>query len=264
MIDQERAGIRYALVDGVARVTIDRPQVRNAIDPAAHARLNEIWSDIEQDPAVRVVVVSGSGQRSFCAGADMSAAAVDVTPLDFWASLDSNGFGGLSLRNTLEVPVIARVNGFAVGGGLELVLGCDLVVAVEEAEFGLTEPRVGRVPLDGGVTLLVRQVGHRQAMRMLMTGARFSAAHAEQIGLINQVVPSDRLDAAVDALIEECLACAPSSLRAIKQIVNRTGHLSATEARDLRLPAVMAALTSKNADEGVRAFQEKRRPRWTD
>ena len=160
------------------------------------------------------------------------------------------------------MPVIARVNGFALGGGLEMALGCDLIVAAEEASFGLPEARVGRLPLDGGMVLLQRQVPFRQAMGMLLTGRRISADEAFRIGLVNEVVPRAGLDAAVERWVADILACAPLSVRAIKQVARRTAHLTAQEAQAARLPAVVAALRSSDSQEGVRAFVEKRRPAW--
>ncbi|MFR9672955.1 enoyl-CoA hydratase-related protein [Streptomyces sp. TR06-5] len=247
----------------VARVTIDRPAVLNAVDAKSAARLGEIWDEIEADPEVRVVVVTGGGDRSFCVGADMSAEAVERTGLEYWADLDPNGFGGLALRTSLDVPVIARVNGYALGGGMEMVLGCDIVVAAEHARFGLTEPRVGRIPLDGGVFQLVRRVPHTAAMGMLLTGRKVPAAEMRAMGLVNEVVPREELDAAVDRWVGDVLACAPTSLRAVKQMVQRGARLSPQDAHALRTPALMAALDSEDAAEGVRAFQEKRAPRWT-
>src|SRR4051794_7554547 len=161
--------IRLAVADHVARVTIDRPEVLNALDAAATAELEAIWQRLEIDPAVRVVVLTGAGERAFCTGADMRAGG-DRTGLEYWAHAHPTGFGGLSLRTTLDVPVIARVNGHALGGGLEMMLGCDIVVAAPHATFGLPESRVGRLPLDGGMVLLQRQVGFRAAMAMLLTG----------------------------------------------------------------------------------------------
>jgi crotonobetainyl-CoA hydratase len=255
--------VRFELTDGIARVTIDRPHVLNAVDKTTHQRLNEIWSQIERDRDVRAVVITGAGERAFCVGADMSTAGIAKTGLEYWADLDPNGFGGLSLRTTLDVPVIARVNGYALGGGMEMVLGCDIVVAAESAQFGLTEPRVGRMPLDGGITQLVRKIPQTQAMGMLLTGRRVPAADMHRFGLVNEVVPAEQLDDAVDRWVADVLACAPTSLRAIKQLVQATRHLTAREANTVRLPAMMTALDSEDSKEGVRAFQEKRAPRWT-
>ncbi|MCX4480460.1 enoyl-CoA hydratase-related protein [Streptomyces cellulosae] len=254
--------VRYVRDGHIARVTIDRAAVLNAVDVRTNARLNEIWADIEADPDVRAVVVTGAGERSFCVGADMSADAVDKTGLEYWAGLDPNGFGGLSLRTTLDVPVIARVNGYALGGGMEMVLGCDIVVAADHAQFGLTEPRVGRIPLDGGVFQMVRRLPHTQAMGLLLTGRRASAAELHRMGLVNEVVPAQQLDEAVDRWVADILACAPTSLRAIKQMVQHGDGLSPQDAHKLRTPALMAALDSEDAKEGVLAFQQKRPPVW--
>lgn len=254
--------VRFEVTDHVARVTIDRPAVLNAVDRKTHELLGEIWERIEADRDVRAIVVTGAGERAFCVGADMSADAVDKTGLEYWADLDPNGFGGLSLRTTLDIPVIARVNGYALGGGMEMVLGCDIVIAAEHATFGLTEPRVGRLALDGGITQLVRRIPHTQAMGLLLTGRRADAAELQRMGLVNEVVPAAELDAAVDRWLADVLACAPTSIRAVKQMVQRTAHLTAAEARAQRLPALMAALDSADSVEGVRAFQEKRRPVW--
>ena len=247
---------------GIATVTIDRPHVLNAVDGRTHERLNEIWDDIEADPSVRAVVITGAGERAFCTGADMSAGGVGRTGLEYWAELDENGFGGLSLRSTLDIPVIAKVNGYALGGGMEIVLGADIVIASDNARFGLTEPRVGRLALDGGIHLLVRRVPYTQAMGMLLTGRRASASEMATMGLVNEVVPVAELDAATERWVADILACAPTSVRAVKQMVTRTAHLTAREARAARLPALMAALDSEDAVEGVAAFQEKRPPVW--
>ncbi len=255
--------VRLEIKDCVAYVTIDRPAVLNAVDEATNERLNRIWAEIEASCEVRCVVVTGAGDRAFCVGADMSRKAVDRTGLEYWSQLDPNGFGGLSLRTTLDVPVIARVNGYAVGGGMEMVLGCDIVIASQTARFGLPEPRVGRLPLDGGMVLLQRRIPHNAAMGLLLTGKRVPADEMHRLGLVNEVVPAAELDDAVRRWVDDVLACSPSSLRAIKQLVTRTAQLSAREARDARLPAVMAALDSEDGREGVLAFQEKRAPVWT-
>ena len=136
----------------VARVTLNRPTAMNAVDLDTEQELQRIWTTIEADRDIRAVVLTGTGDRAFCAGADLKNSG-SKTGLEYWAAPRPGGFGGIALRETLDVPVIARVNGVALGGGFEMVLGCDIVVACEEASFGLPEPRVGRMPLDGGMTL---------------------------------------------------------------------------------------------------------------
>ena len=254
--------VRFEVANHVARITIDRPETLNAIDAATEAELEAVWQRIEADRSVRVAVLTGAGERAFCAGADMKGGS-SKTGLEYWAASRPNGFGGIALRNSLDIPVIARVNGHALGGGFEMVLGCDLVVAAEEATFGLPEPRVGRLPLDGGMVLLQRQVPFKLAMGILLTGRRLSAAEARAMGFVNEIVPRASLDTAVDRWITDILACAPLSLRAIKQTVRRTAHLSAVEAQALRLPALIECLQSSDGLEGVSAFREKRAPVWT-
>jgi enoyl-CoA hydratase/carnithine racemase len=253
--------VELVVADHVARVTIARPEVLNAVDLATEAELQDAWCAIEANPDVRVVVLTGAGERAFCVGADLKNPS--VSGLEYWARARPGGFGGIALRETLHVPVIARVNGFALGGGFEMVLGCDIVVACDEASFGLPEPRVGRMPLDGGMTLLQRQIPFRAAMGMLLTGRRVGAQEALALQLVNEVVPRGELDTAVDRWVEQILACAPLAVQAIKQVVRSTATLSPVEAQAQRLPLLVAALQSEDAREGVRAFQEKRAPRWT-
>lgn len=253
--------ILFEVKDHVARVTIDRPDVLNAIDAASERELQAIWDEIERNRDVRVVVLSGTGERAFSTGADMKGGS-GASGLEYWALPRKGGFGGIALRESLDVPVIARVNGHAVGGGFEMVLGCDIIVAADNASFGLPEARVGRLPLDGGMTLLQRQVPFHLAMGLLLTGKRITAAEALRVGLVNEVVPRAELDAAVARWVDEVLACAPLSVRAIKQVVRRTAQLTAAEARNQLLPALAEALQSEDSREGVRAFVEKRKPVW--
>jgi crotonobetainyl-CoA hydratase len=254
--------VQYSVENHVARVTIDRADRMNAVDAATWDTLESIWQRIEADPEVRVVVLTGSGDRAFCAGADMKSAEGGKSGLAYWADARTGGFGGLTMRKSLHVPVIARVNGLAVGGGFELVLGCDIVVAAEHASFGLPEAKVGRMPLDGGMIMLPRLIPQKIAMAMLLTGNRISAAEAATHGLVNEVVAGTDLDAAVDTWVEQILDCAPLSIKAIKECVKETGDLPIDEAQAKKLPALMAALESEDAEEGPRAFREKRKPVW--
>ena len=253
--------IRFETKDHVARVTIDRPDVLNAVDAAAERELEAAWRAIETNRDVRVVILTGAGERAFSTGADMKGG-TGAGGMAYWALPRPGGFGGIALRETLDVPVIARVNGHAVGGGFEMVLGCDIVIAAEHASFGLPEPRVGRLALDGGIALLPRRVPYVEAMALLLTGRRISAEEARRLGLVNEVVPIAELDRAVERWIADILACAPLSLKAIKQMVRAGSRLTPQEAQALRLPALIAALKSADQEEGVRAFQEKRAPQW--
>jgi len=252
----------FTIENHVAHVTIDRAERMNAVDEDTADQLESIWQRVEADPDIRAVVLTGSGSKAFCAGADMKAAANTKTGLQYWAYARSGGFGGLALRKSLHVPVIARVNGLAVGGGFELVLGCDIVIAADHASFGLPEAKVGRMPLDGGMILLPRMIPQKIAMGILLTGDRISAADAEKYGLINEVVAESDLDEAVDRWVARILKCAPLSVKAIKECVKETSDLSIDEAQSRRLPSLIAALESEDAEEGPRAFREKREPDW--
>ena len=253
--------IDFRVSDNVAWVTINRPERMNAVDEHHQQELRRAWESIEADRAVRAVVLTGAGDRAFCAGDDIRSDE-GKTGVDYWLQARPQGFGYLTLRATLDVPVLARVNGYALGGGLELVIGCDLAVASDQARLGFTEPRLGRLPLDGGIVSLARQLPAKWAMEILLTGRRFTAAEAHALGLVNEVVPHEELDGAVERWLETLLACGPLALRAIKQIVRRTPHMTAAEARMTNLPALIEVLGSEDGEEGVRAFREKRPPVW--
>ena len=208
---------------------------------------------------MRCVVLTGTGERAFCAGADMKEDG--PSGLAYWAGTNRHGFGGIALAGRVSVPIVARINGLALGGGFEMALGCDILVAAESASFGLPEPRVGRLPLDAMVTL-PRRLPHALAMGILLTGRRIGAAEALAAGLVNEVVPDADLDRTVDGWVADILACAPLSLRAIKRSSADTAHLREHEARAACLPSLVAALESEDANEGVAAFREKRAPAW--
>jgi len=252
--------IEYHVENRVARVTINRPERMNAIDAAAEQALARIWDEVESRCDIACVVITGVGEKAFCAGADMK----DATKqgVAYWLEHRPHGFGGLAFRRSLNVPVIGRINGVALGGGFELALGCDLLIAAAHARFGLPEARVGRVPLDGGMVLLQRKIPYNQAMAVLLTGRQFSAADMLAFGIVNVVVPQAQLDDTVAQWVDDVTRCAPLSLRAIKHTVKNTGHLAPQEAQALRTDALIRALQSEDALEGVAAFQEKRAPMW--
>ncbi len=254
--------VDFDIRDQVAWVTINRPDRMNAVDADTEDRLEEIWREVEGNAALRCVVLTGAGERAFSAGADMKSAN-GASGLEYWGHARPQGFGGISLRDSLDIPVIARVNGFAMGGGFEMVLGCDIVIAVDTAKFALPEARVGRLPLDGGMVLLPRLIPQKLAMGYLLTGRRMSAAEAAELGLVNEVVTAEELDAAVERYVTDIKACAPLSVKAIKHTVKKTAQLHPREAQALRTPPLVAALQSRDSDEGVQAFLEKRDPVWS-
>tara|TARA_B100000579_G_C22746440_1_gene811795 strand:+ start:292 stop:1071 length:780 start_codon:yes stop_codon:yes gene_type:complete len=254
--------IKFSIEDNIARVTIDREDRMNAIDQDTAEALEVIWNKIEADYDLRAVVITGVGSKAFCAGADMKDNTGSKSGLSYWSNANPNGFGGLTLRKSLKIPVIARVNGIAVGGGFELVLGCDIVVAASHASFGLPEARVGRLPLDGGMILLPRLIPEKIAMGMLLTGKRISATEAENFGIVNQVTNPENLDEAVDEWLTQILECAPLSIQAIKESVKETLHLNSKDAAKMKLPMLIKALESRDSIEGPLAFREKRKPEW--
>lgn len=246
-------------VDGqVLRVTLNRPHVLNALHPPAHFELAEIFDAFAADPDLWIAVIRGAGARGFCTGTDLKVRAEmgrDEYP--------PSGFGGLARRFDLDKPLIAAVNGVALGGGLEIALACDIVIAAEHAGFGFPEPKVGLAAMGGGVHRLVRQVPDKLAMGLLLTGRQITAGEALAYGLVNEVVPGAQLDRAVDWWLVEILACAPLALRATKQIARRSLDLASLAAAiEAEYPAATEMLESEDAVEGPRAFAEKRAPRW--
>jgi crotonobetainyl-CoA hydratase len=255
------AGVQYRKDGPIARVTIDRPHVLNALNRPAHDALAGVWDEVRDDPDVRVAVLTGSGSRAFCAGADMKDAE-DASGLDYLTGGPPLGAGGLTLRRDLFKPVIAAVNGLALGGGFELALGCDLIIAAEHAEFGFPEPRVGRMALDAGITLIARQVPLKVAMGLLLTGRRISARTAQSAGLVNEVVPGEDLLQAADRWAADIVACAPLAVEATKQIALAAQDLPSWAAPRWFPRRVLEAVASEDAREGVQAFREKRNPAW--
>jgi crotonobetainyl-CoA hydratase len=249
--------VRTSTDDGVLVITLDRPKV-NAIDVATSHELYRAFRRLQQDPALRVAVVTGAG-RFFSAGWDLKAGeAVD-------ADHGPGGFGGLTELFTLDKPVVAAVNGLALGGGFEVVLAADLVVAAESAEFALPEVGLGLVPDSGGVLRLPKRVPRAVAMEMLLTGRRMSATEAYRWGLVNRVVGSGDLLAEAVALARRVQAGAPLAISTIKQIFS---HVESADVASgftaiRELPRYQEMLRSADAVEGLRAFAAKRPARWT-
>lgn len=253
--------IDFDVSNGVAHVTINRPDRMNAIDAATTMELETVWRQIEEDTSIRCAVLTGTGDRAFSAGADLKDDS-GVSGVDYWTASLPNGFGGIALRKTMSTPIIARVNGLALGGGMEMVLGCDIVIAAETARFGLPEARVGNLPLAGGMTLLQRVVPRNIAVGMMMTSRMATASEMASYGLVNAVVPLEELDKEVDQWVADVMASAPLCLRAIKATVRNTNHLPPDQAQAISTPELMAALNSEDSAEGTAAFREKRAPVW--
>ncbi len=247
----------------VTVITINRPEVMNALHPPASSELDDIFDDFAADPEVWVAVITGAGDKAFCAGNDLKWQARQG-PRAFRAGMNSlrGGFGGLTGRFDCFKPVIAAVNGLALGGGFEMVLACDIVIAADHAMFALPEPTVGNIAACGGVHRLVRRMPHHLAMGYLLTGARLSSQEALRFGLVNEVVAAEHLLPAALAWADKILKCAPLSVRATKEAALRGLEMPLSDAVRTVFPGMETMRASEDFCEGPRAFAEKRRPRW--
>ena len=245
----------------VTTVTLARPEVLNAINPQMHEELEAAFNAFAADDAQFVCVVTGAG-RGFCAGSDLKAVAASGSHRGYPA----HGYAGLIERFDCPKPFIAAVNGVALGGGFELALACDIIIAATSASFGLPEPLVGAVALGGGVHRLARQIGLKRAMGMILASRRVDAREGERLGFVTDVVADADLEAATARWCEAILKGSPMAIRASKDAVMR-GLDEASLANSLRnqstYPAFAAWRESDDAREGPRAFAEKRPPRWT-
>ncbi|MER5732107.1 enoyl-CoA-hydratase DpgD [Streptomyces sp. NPDC002138] len=261
--DEQR--VLYRKKDHVAHVTLNRPAVLNAMDLRMHEELAAVWDDVEADDEVRVAVLTGAGERSFTVGQDLKERArldEQGVPRSTFGSRGQPGWPRLTERFTLSKPVIARVNGYALGGGFELALACDLIIASDQAVFALPEARLGLVPGAGGAFRLARQVPLKVALGHLLTGRRMSAADALRWGMVNEVVPHDRLDACVAEWTEELLRSAPLAVRAIKEAVMRSVDMPLEAAFSTPFGWEQRRRGSEDAIEGPRAFAQGREPVW--
>jgi enoyl-CoA hydratase/carnithine racemase len=253
--------VEVAVVDGVATVTLNRPERRNALTWAMIRQLREIVSDFRDDDTVRVVVLTGAGDKAFCAGADLMGMAGDA---DHLALHDSRGDLPELFKALWQLgkPTIAKVRGYALAGGMGLALACDLVVAADDAQFGAPEIDVGLWPFVITVPL-VRSMPPKKALELMMTGRRVSAAEAERIGFVTQVVPVDELDPSVDELAVVLAAKSPAVMRLGRDSFYAVWDQAADDA--LRLLHAALTITSATDDtaEGIAAFADKRAPRWT-
>lgn len=256
----------FEVKDKVATITINRPEVRNCLGPYVSWELSQHLDKVESDDDIWIAVLTGAGDKAFCAGADlkfgMQRRNMSEEQL---ADLQTKGkeTRGLFTRWYFPKPLIARVNGFAMGGGLELALACDIIVAADHAELGLPEPKRGLVAGAAGVHRLPRQIGLKTAMGYMLTGRHMSAQRAYELGLVNDVVPMEKLDETVDGYIQDILACAPLSVRATKEMVMRGLDYTLPVAFENDYEWEIRRRKSPDAIEGPRAFAEKRAPNWT-
>lgn len=246
-------------------VTIDRPDVMNSLHPAANAELAEIFDDFAADPDQWVAIITGAGDKAFSAGNDLKFTAQAMAkgqPID----PPVTGFAGLTARFDLDKPVIAAVNGLAMGGGFEIALACDLIVASEDAVFALPEPKVGLAALAGGLHRLPRLIGLKRAMGMILTGRRVTAREGAELGFVNEVAAPGEVLAIARRWADEILANSPMSIRASKQTTQKgldEPTLADAYRNQSAYPAVKALFRSADAREGPLAFAQKRPPKWT-
>ncbi len=243
-------------------VTLDRPKV-NAIDRETSHRLGEAFVLLRDDPALRVGIVTAAGERIFSAGWDLKAAAADSDSGKWWdQDYGPGAFAGLTELWDLNKPVIAAINGLALGGGLELAIACDLLIAADHVEFALPELPIGILPDSGGLQRVPRRLPYNIAMEMLLLGRRMGAEEARHFGMINAVVPKAELMPTALAWADKIASGAPLTIQAVKESLRVTEGVGVREAfriiRGGTLPAYERAIASDDAKEGVRAFAEKR------
>ena len=248
---------------GVARVVLDRPEVRNAFDDVLIARLTGAFEALASDDAVRVVVLAGEG-KAFCAGADLTWMKRMVSYGPEENRRDATALAAMFRRiDDCPKPVVARVQGAALGGGAGLVAVCDVAVAAEDALLGTTEVRLGIVPAVIS-PFVVRKIGESHARRWFLTGERFSAAEALRTGLVHAVVPEAELDAEVDRVVDALLLGGPEALAVSKDLARRMGRLTLDESLEEAVGVIATRRASAEGQEGMRAFLERRSPSWTE
>jgi acetyl-CoA C-acetyltransferase len=239
-------------------VTINRPEVRNSLHPPAHEELDEIFDSFLADADLWVAIVTGAGTEAFCAGNDLKYQASGRQ-----VYMPKGGFGGLTRRLSRPKPVIAAVNGFAMGGGFEICLACDLVVADERAQFALSEVRVGLVAGAGGVVRLPRQIPRKAALELILTGRKIGAERALELGIINRITPAGSALEGARELAAEILEGSPTSVRCSLELISQTDQIAAeAQAAAYRSKIFDELATSEDAFEGVSAFVHKRKPEW--
>jgi crotonobetainyl-CoA hydratase/dehydration protein DpgD len=257
--------VRYEKRGRAAYITINRPEVMNALNLRAHEELQAIWEDFESDDSLWLGVLAGEGTKAFSVGQDLKELVDRTDGGEAASSFGSRGRPGwprLTERFSLSKPIIAKVNGYALGGGLELALACDIIVASHCATFGLPEARLGLVAGAGGLFRLPKAIPHKVAVGYLMTGRSFTAGRAYELGLVNEVVPLGELDFAVQRWVDDVLRCAPLAVRAIKEVTSRAQTMDLATAFTTTYASEEKRRDSLDCIEGPRAFVEKRAPCW--
>jgi enoyl-CoA hydratase/carnithine racemase len=252
--------IKYEKRGHLAYITFNRPEVMNALHPPCHLEMDQVWDDFAADREMWVAILTGSGERAFSAGNDLKWTAEHRGERP---QRSKGGFAGITSRFDLTKPIVAAVNGFALGGGCEIALACDIIIAADHARFGLPEPRVGLFAGAGGVHRLARQLPFKLALGLLLTGRIFGAEEAHRIGLVNEVVPLADLMPAAERWAAEILECSPLSVQLTKEAALDGLQHSVDDALARDHDRLQRLLASADFVEGPKAFAEKRRPRWT-
>jgi crotonobetainyl-CoA hydratase len=244
--------------DGVLTITLNRPEKLNAITPAMHMRLEECFDQFASDAALHVCIITGAGTRAFCAGSDLSL-------FDAKAPYPKTGYAGLAQRFDLAKPVIAAVNGLCLGGGFEIALACDLIVASEKAVFGLPEPKVGLIAIGGGIHRLVRQIGLKQAMGPLLTGRNMSAQEGFSLGFVSELATPDALLESAQSVARQIIANAPLAVQLTKALaMSGLDEPTLADALEGQVRHALFApwMQAEDTAEGPKAFAEKRKAEW--
>ena len=254
--------VTLTIQDFVATVTLDRPEAMNSLDPESVAQLRDAWAEISRNDDVRAAVLTAAGDRAFCTGADLKKT---MPPKESFAQLHFGSAGAESFASVLsrlhtDKPVIAAINGYALGGGLELALLCDVRIASSKAIFALPEVGIGSIPGAGGTQRLIRVVGRSDAMMLLLTGERIDAAEALRIGLVSRVVEPEALQEAARALALKIAGNAPLAVAAVKRLANMGVELPLAAGLELEQQAFGVLRDSEDRIEGRMAFAEKRKP----
>jgi enoyl-CoA hydratase/carnithine racemase len=258
--------VKYEKRGHLAHITLNRPEVMNALHPPCHVEMTQVWDDFAADKELWVAILTGAGERAFSAGNDLKYTAEH--PEQFRGGGESaippqGGFAGITSRFDINKPIIAAVNGFALGGGFEIALSCDIIVAAEHARFGLPEPRVGLFAAAGGVHRLPRHIPLKIAMGMMLTAKHITAAEAHRWGIVNEVVPGKDLLATAERWAAEISECSPLSIQATKEAAMGGLGLPLRDALAKRYEASGKLFRSKDAIEGPLAFAQKRKPNWS-
>ncbi|MFI5261557.1 MAG: enoyl-CoA hydratase-related protein [Candidatus Limnocylindrales bacterium] len=258
LVQQPAIDAQGSAVPGVALLTLDRPQVLNALDAETLRQLVATLQQMDSDPALRAVVITGAGERAFAAGADITEM-VDATP----ESLAASGrFRSWDELRAIGLPLVAAVRGYALGGGCELAMTCDLIVAADDAVFGQPEIRIGVMPGAGGTQRLTRALGKARAMELILTGRTLTAREAEARGLVTRVVAREQTLPEALALAAEIAGLPPLAVRAAKTAINRAFDMPLAEGMAAERRDFFQLFATADQKEGMRAFVEKRPPRW--